>query len=789
MTTISFNDNWKYAHLGKNDWKEVTLPHDAMISEPRTADSAGGTNIGFFEAHDYVYIKEFTAPTEWSEQDVYMELEGVYHNAELYVNNDKLPTHPNGYFGFKVKLNGSLRFGGKNTIKVIAHNANQPSSRWYSGAGIYRPVWIHILPQKHIVPESIEIKTVDYKAKEVSVAFSTTDIGNVVVSIIDGEKVLAKKATLSGYAQFELPGVQLWSVDNPKLYTARLTYGEDVQEVRFGIRTVEVDAQNGFRINGKRTLLLGACIHHDNGILGAVGHPFAERRKIALLKKAGYNAIRSAHNPVSKAILDACDELGMMVLDEYVDMWYIHKTQYDYANYFEKNWRNDLKFLVEKDRNHPSVVMYSIGNEVSETAQPKGIELTGQMRDYLHTIDNRPVTCGINIFFNYLSSLGLGVYSDEKAKQEAAKAEKSNGKAKKKTVGSEFINNVAGLLGAGFMKFGATLHGSDIKTRDAFARLDVAGYNYGVNRYKKDLKKYPNRVIVGSETFAVDAMKFYDTAKENPALIGDFVWTGMDYLGEVGLGAWEYSDYAPEFEHTAGWITAGAGTIDLVGTETGQMEFTQVAFELSPIRIGVKPVCFSGEKHSPAAWRDSNAIESWSWDCCEGREAKIEVYARGKEVELILNGKSLGRKTVPHQSWVRFSAAYEPGELTAVSYDDSGKKIARTSLTSAGSETKLTLLPETETTKIGDLLYVRLRYTDNAGKVKPVARGDIKVAVDGGKLLALGNACSYNERGYLTDTTDTYYGEAMAIIEPQGDVTVKAESKYGNSDITVKCEG
>ena len=169
-------------------------------------------------------------------------------------------------------------------------------------------------------------------------------------------------------------------------------------------------------------------------------------------------------------------------------------------------------------------------------------------------------------------------------------------------------------------------------------------------------------------------------------------------------------------------------------------------------------------------------------------KGKIEVYARGKEVELKLNGKSVGRKKLPKQSWARFKAAYEPGELTAISYDESGKEIARTSLTSAGSETKLTLLPETGTTKIGALLYVRLRYTDSAGKVKPVARGDIKVAVEGGKLIALGNACSYNDKGYQSDVTDTWYGEALAIIEPIGDVTVKAESKYGNDEIIVKCD-
>ncbi|MBO7364427.1 MAG: DUF4982 domain-containing protein, partial [Lachnospiraceae bacterium] len=662
----------------------------------------------------------------------------------------------------------------------------------YSGAGIYRPVTLVCLPEAHILPESIVIQTTDYARRKVRVAFAVAGGGkadNVKVEILDGEQVLDSARAASGTAEFVLGGAELWSPDHPKLYTARLTYGTDVQTVRFGIRTVEVDAADGFRINGQRTLLLGACIHHDNGIIGAVGHPFAERRKIALLKKAGFNAIRSAHNPASKAILDACDELGVMVLDEYVDMWYIHKTVYDYANFFEKNWKDDLKLLVEKDRNHPSVVMYSIGNEVSETAQPKGIELAGLMRDELHALDDRPVTCGINIFFNFLSSMGFGVYSDEKAKQEAEKAEKNKGKVKKKAVGSEFINNIAGLMGAGFMKFGATLHGSDVKTRDAFAKLDVAGYNYGVNRYTKDLKRYPERVILGSETFAVDAMKFYETASANPALIGDFVWTGMDYLGEVGLGAWDYKAYAPDFEHTAGWIAAGSGTIDLVGTETGQMEFMQVAYGLSPIRIGVEPVCFSGEKHSPAAWRDSNAIESWSWDGCEGKKAAIEVYTKGASVELLLNGKHIGQKKRPEFGWVRFKTAYEPGELTAVSYDGNGQEIARTSLKSAGKETVLTLLPETETVKKGDLLYVRLRYTDGNGVVKPAVRGNIKVRVSGGKLLALGSACPYNKRGYLTDTTDTYYGEALAVIEPTGNVTVRAESRYGKKNVTVKYEG
>lgn len=778
MRIISMNTGWRYAHLGQEDWQAVTLPHDAMLPEPRTEDSAGGTNIGFFEAHDYVYEKTFTAP----EDAAYLEFEGVYHRAEVFLDGASMPAHPNGYFGFRVPV-----APGEHTIRVIARNAEQPSSRWYSGAGIYRPVTLVCLPKKHVIPESVAIRTLDWKVRRIRVDFRTSESAVVRVEILSGGKVLASRES-TGAMELEVTEAPLWSPSAPNLCLCRLTCGEDVQEVRFGIRTVEVDAKKGFRINGERVILLGACIHHDNGMLGAMGHPFAERRKIELLKKAGYNAIRSAHNPVSKAVLDACDELGMMVLDEYADMWYIHKTRYDYASLVEQRWREDLRLLVEKDRNHPSVVMFSIGNEVGETAQPRGIALAEQMVRHLHGLDpDRPVTCGVNIFFNFLSSMGFGVYSDKKAEQEAARAEKSKGRKKKKAVGSEFINGVAGLLGAGFMKFGATLHGSDVKTRGVFAVLDAAGYNYGINRYRRDLKKYPDRVILGSETFAGDAVTFYGLAKAHPAVIGDFVWTGLDYLGEVGLGAWEYSAYAPTFEHGPGWITAGAGTIDLAGTETGQMAYTQMAFELSPVRIAVEPVCFSGEKHSPAAWRVSNAMESWSWDGYEGRMAAVEVYARGKEAELLLNGKSIGRRAIPRNGVTKFRVPYEAGELTAVIRDEAGKETARTSLCSAGKETKLTLLPEAETVRPDELLYVRLRYTDEQGTVKPGMRGEIRVTVEGGTLLALGNACSYNARGYLTDTTDTYYGEALAIIRPEGDVTLTAQSPFGEAAVTVPC--
>ena len=326
------------------------------------------------------------------------------------------------------------------------------------------------------------------------------------------------------------------------------------------------------------------------------------------MKENGYNAIRSAHNPCSKAMLEACDRQGMLMMDEYIDHWYIHKTMHDYVEFFEEFWRQDMADMVDKDYNHPCVILYSTGNEVAETAQPRGIALAKEMTDFLHELDSsRPVSCGINIFFNFLNAIGMGQYSDEKAAKEAARAAKAKAEGKKvkeSATGSKFFNDMAGLLGADFMKLGATLHGSDVTTRAAFANMDIAGYNYGEKRYQKDLKKYPDRLILGSETFCSDAYKFWELAKENPRLIGDFVWSGFDYLGEDGIGAWEYKEYAPEFEHNVGWITAGAGRIDLTGKPLGEALYTKVAFELEqgPL-IAVRPICHAESSHSPSAWK------------------------------------------------------------------------------------------------------------------------------------------------------------------------------------------
>ena len=776
MIKLEFNDNWIFYKIGQETEKvNITLPHDAMLSEDRIPTSAGGVNIGWFEGNDYIYEKTFLMEGD-SGQEIIFEFEGVYRNAEVYINGEMVSFQPYGYTNFYVKPK-NLKFNEENTLKVIAKNSDQPNSRWYSGTGIYRPVYMYLLPEQHILLDGVKIKTVSYNQPEIQIQVQTNGKGLVAVEIVDNGTILFEDKVIADQgAEFtiKLPDAKLWSPDQPYMYQCHISFEGDTQEIPFGIRMIECDSKRGFLVNGHRVILRGGCIHHDNGLLGACAYPFAEERKVRLMKENGYNAIRSAHNPCSKALLDACDKYGMLVLDEYVDMWYIHKTKYDYSPYVIKNYKEDIRLMIEKDYNHPSVIGYAIGNEVSETAQKKGIDLCEEMVEYCHTLDNtRLVTCGVNIFFNYLSSLGFGVYSDEKAEKEP-----------KKEVGSAFFNSIAGIFGSKFMKMGATLRGSDRKTREAYAVMDMAGYNYGILRYKKDLKKYPDRVILGSETFCSDAYKFWELAKSNKAIIGDFVWSAIDYLGEVGLGAWEYKNYAPDFSHGVGWLTAGAGRIDITGRSYGEMAYTRVAFELDKIRMAVVPADMADQPHSPSAWKMTNAIESWSWNGSDGKWTKVEVYARGNRVDLFINGKRVGTKRPKNDCRVVFKVKYYSGEIKAVSYDSKGDKIAEAILNTAGNEAKLTLIPENTQ---GELIYVRLQYTDASGIVKPLIHGDIQVKVQGGKLLGLGNGCPYNERGYLTDTTDTYYGEALAIIKPLKEaVSVYAESPFGAEEIILK---
>ncbi len=831
MQKIDFNKDWICRCLTRDEEAyPVTLPHDAMLSEPRTQESTGEGNIGWYIGGDYEYTKNFFVPEEYKDKKILIEFEGIYHNGEVYINGKKAAYRPYGYTNFYVDTEGFFQYGKENEIKVIARNADQPNSRWYPGTGIYRPAYLYVGEEKHIPVNGVKIRTLSYDLARIEVVVRTSAPGEVSLKIeFEGNKVLDVKGestkengqieTYQAIFQLDVPNAKLWDTEYPNLYTCKAIFGEDEVTETFGIRELIWNPQVGMTINGERVILRGACFHHDNGVLGACTYPEAEERKMRIFKENGYNAVRSAHYPCSKALLDACDRVGMLMMDEYVDVWYIHKTKYDYAGQLADWWKQDLKDMVDKDYNHPSVIMYSTGNEVAETAQKKGIALTGDMTNYLHSLDlTRPVTCGINIFFNFLSSIGLGVYSDDKAEKSAGNAEKNaaqtagknekkvvksgektvnkaieNGKKglgstkpekKKKPVGSEFYNTLACLVGDYFMKCGATLYPCDLRTKDAYANMDIAGYNYGIFRYKHDLKKYPNRLILGSETFCKDAYSFWEIAKKNKRIIGDFVWAGWDYIGEVGDGAAEYSDY--KFEDPATRMTGGNGRIDLNGKPRAEAAYTRVAFEreTGPF-IAVDPV-YQKEKLRLTGWQLTKALESWAWDGCNGEPAKVEVYARAAQVELFINGKSVGKKKVK-KCRANFNTTYQDGEITAVSYDENGREINRYSLQTAGKETVLQVRPEEKTVKPEGLAFIQLQYTDSKGIWKPMEKHNIKVMVENGVLKGLGSPAPYVKGNYTDHTVATYYGEAMAVVQADGNgpvkVTVADEERFYVAEI------
>ena len=796
MKKYDFNQDWFCRSLTRGgEAYPVAIPHDAMRTEARVETSMGEANIGWFEGGDYEYTKTFTLPDELRGKTLVLEFESVYHNAEVYVNGQKAMYRPYGYTNFYVELNPYLLPDQPVELRVIARNADQPNSRWYSGTGIYRPVWLYAGEEAHIPVNGVRIQTVDHTTAKIHAEVKTSRPGPVRFEVLGGETAVYSAEAQAGDgspAVFELsiPNGKLWSVDAPNLYTARITFGNDVVEETFGVRSLACTAKYGITINGERVILRGACIHHDNGLLGACTYPEAEERRVRILKESGYNTVRSAHNPASKYLLDACDKLGMLMMDEYVDCWYMHKTEHDYASYVEQWWQKDLKDLVDKDFNHPCVIMYSTGNEVAETAQERGIRLQQNFTDYLHKLDpTRPVTCGINIFFNFLSSIGFGVYSDEKAKKQAEAAAKAaqdaqKKKPKKKAVGSEFYNNLAAKLGCDFMKLGATIPPCDWRTRDAFAAMDIAGYNYGILRYGKDCKKYPDRLILGSETFIGDAYQFWEIAKKHPQVVGDMVWAGWDYIGECGPGGPEFADYLSDCPEDS--IRGGTCRIDVTGKKTPEVDYTRVAFELEQgPYLAVFPA-YETEKPNISGWQLTRAVRSWTWPGCDGKETDVEVYARAREVELLVNGTSVGRKRLKNTCRAVFKTAYHDGEITAVAYNAQGKEIGRDVLRTAGTALQLRLEPETVSCKPGEMVYLRARYTDETGEIKPMEKHRVAFTAENGTVMGTANGSSYFKGNYAQTEASTYFGEVQAVVQAGAAGTVRVTASDGERTVTTE---
>lgn len=782
MNRMEFNEGWLFCRQGEADCIPVTLPHDAMIHEQRTAEALGGSGHGYFPGGVYVYEKTFTVPADWADKTVMLEFEGVYRHSTVCINGKKAGGRAYGYVPFTVCLDGLLNYGAENTVTVTADNAQLPNSRWYTGSGIYRPVHLLVAGKEHIAWQGVKITTLSYAPARIRVETDVVGTGEVAVEILDGSRTVA---TGNGTdLELEIPGAKLWSDESPNLYRCRVTLAQngtvlDRAEEVFGIRKVEWNPQ-GLFINGKNTLLRGGCIHHDNGILGAATYDESEARRVRILKEAGFNALRSAHNPASRALLEACDKYGMYLMDETFDMWYNRKNKYDYGCDFADNWQQDTQAMVERDYNHPSVIFYSIGNEVAEPFEQKGVDTGRAQIDLIHSLDrSRPVTCGVNLMIIGRAAKGNGIYKDgEMNTASSGKKQKEGGNA------SLAFNIMASFIGTGMNKGGNSKR-VDRLTSPFLDSLDIAGYNYASGRYPLEDKAHPERIIFGSETFPQDIYKNWKMVKQYPYLIGDFMWAAWDYLGESGIGAWSYTGGMP-FNRPYPWLLSGAGVVDILGVPDVSCRYAAVVWGLcsKPV-IGVRPVNHPGVRPSKSVWRGTNAIESWSWQGCEGNKAEVEVYAKAASVQLFLNGKSLGKKRLKEYK-AMFNVRYQPGTLAAVAYDETGREVSRSELHSAQGEICVSVKPEKETVRPGEIVYVPVALTDKQGVLESNADRTLTVGVKGGELLAFGSANPCVEERYDAGKFTTYQGRALAVVRAGNSEKITVSVSDGKQTVTAE---
>ncbi len=756
-------------------WQPVTLPHDASIEKPRSGQHPTAAGGGFAWSGVITYRKKFHAPEAWQQSSVVLELEGVYMYAKVAVNGNVALVHPYGYTSFHVDLKPYLKFGAENEVTVVANNSAQPNSRWYSGTGMYRHAWLRVGGSTHIRPWGVFVTTpvVDAAASQVLVRTELANIAEAASAVVLRSTV--KDAAGKTVAQAETPlnlaahtettasqsltvaNAQLWSVEAPNLYSLTsevLANGQvlDAEQTTFGIRSIAIDAKNGFRLNGVPMKLKGGCVHHDNGLLGAASYDRAEERKIELMKSAGYNAMRCAHNPPSPAMLDACDRLGMLVIDETFDCWRMGKNPNDYHLVFEDWWQRDTESMVRRDRNHPSIFLWSIGNEVSErTGASDGYAWCQRQADYVRSLDDtRGVTSALPALF------------------EEMKPEDMQGG----------IDSMFAFLGGAIRDPKNDRWGD--ATKPFAAHLEVVGYNYLLDRYDPDGANFPERVMCGTETFPHWAYRFWDATARLPYVIGDFVWTSIDYLGESGIGQVAY-DGPMQFAAAYPYHLANCGDFDICGFKRPQSYFRDILWGVRTAPyIGVlDPQHHDADiRHNPWGWEP--VLDSWDFPGQEGKLAWVDVYSADDEIELLVNGVSAGRKAAgkASQNKVRFEATYQPGEITAVAYS-AGKEAARTTLKTAGAPAALRLTPDRAhlNAAYGDLSYVTVEVVDQNGQVVKHAEHQVTFEVSGaGSLAAVGTANPHSEELYVGNQRKAWQGRLMAVVrsaDQTGEVVLK----------------
>ncbi|WP_230146175.1 MULTISPECIES: sugar-binding domain-containing protein [unclassified Pedobacter] len=756
-----FDDDWKF-FLGDtpeakandfNDsgWRTLDLPHDWSIegkTHPRNATGGGG---GFFPSGMGWYRKTFQVPDSWKVKKTAIYFEGIYMNSEVFINGKSLGVYPYGYTSFSYDLTPYLNFGKENVIAVRVDNAQQMNSRWYSGSGIYRHVWMMVTDPVHVAQWGVAVSTPDVSSKKATVLVKTkvknetASAQRVVVQTLIWNK--NSKNTGNGQMKVELPAnsekeitqtiqvssPMLWTPETPNLYEAQIQVVKDKKvlddtKTNFGIRSIKFTVENGFQLNGKTVKINGGCVHHDNGCLGAAAFDRAEERKVELLKAGGFNAVRTSHNPPSEAFLDACDRLGLLVMDESFDCWKIGKNSNDYAKYFNQWWKKDLQAMILRDRNHPSVFMWSIGNEIVERGKPEAVETAKMLLQEVKKIDTtRPVTSAVVNFGKW--------------------------------------ENLDSLI---------NIH-------------DVAGYNYNLNTAPDDHKRVPSRIIVQTESYPKDAFANWKLVQENNYVIGDFVWTAMDYLGESGIGRWYYSGDTPG-EHWENnffpWHGAYCGDIDLTGWRKPISHYRSMLYNTNEkLYMAVREPAPEPLEIKETWWSVWPTWESWTWPGFEGKTVQVEVYSKYPKVRLYLNNKLIGEEatTIGQQFKATFQVPYAVGLIKAVGVEDN-KETGSAVLKTAGEAAKITLTADRKEILANgqDLSYIAIEVTDKAGTIQPNATNRLHFKIEGpGVIAGVDNADLKDFEQYVGNTRKAWKGKALVVIKSKheaGDIKLTVTS-------------
>ena len=776
--TSSFDDNWLFLRGGAQGaekpgfddsrWRNLDLPHDWSIEnlpgtqspfDPLAISQVSG---GFTTGGNGWYRKKFTVSDDAKGKRIQIQFDGVYQNAHFWVNGVSLGEHPYGYTSFRFDITDRLDYDKENIIAVQVRNEGV-NSRWYTGSGIYRHVWLKILEPVYIDDWGLYITTPEVNTSEARVNIKSVIINKsssptmvrLVTHILDaqGEERGTTESALSADADSQvvfdqnaiIKNPELWSVETPTLYTAVskiYIYGEPQGsiETQFGIRTISYDT-NGFRLNGKILKLKGGCVHHDNGPLGAKAYDRAEERRVELLKASGFNAIRCSHNPPSPAFLKACDKLGMLVIDEAFDMWRIANNPYDYHLWFDDWWQKDIESMVTRDRNHPSIILWSIGNEIRDMENPEVIEVGKKLADLIRQLDpTRPIMAAVN---------NLRPQKDP-----------------------------------------------------FFGFLDVSGYNYAAGGdhkkesiYAEDHKRVPDRIMLGTESYPLEAFGAWMPVVDYPYVIGDFVWTAFDYIGEASIGwrgYWQESSFYP-------WNLAYCGDIDICGWKRPQSYYRDALWNENQISLFVTPPKPSFElnpnKQSWSKWEWHDVVPHWNFAGHEGHPLDVSVYSSFGQVELFLNGKSLGKKSTDRstQFMAIYSVPYEPGELKAVGLNGSHNK-AVTTLSTSGEPVAIRMTADRTQLKADghDLSYITVELTDNNGIINPLAENLVRFSIEGeGSIAGVGNANPLSTESYQMPERKAWQGKCLVIVKTSrhaGNIKVTAEADGMKAEVNLVSE-